>query len=131
MLKLYGQYVKRLSFPDYVPTPSKLTALLQHCFSLVELCIPTRKLSPDKLKKIIQPLGKLQSLDILWTDDIYPLLMICNKLKKLTVRVERKPSERLNSLQNWSWLDQWISEGFLPQTINVVVGSNSLSTHLV
>jgi len=129
VLKLYGQNVKRLSFPDHVPTHSKLSALLQHCINLVELCIPTRKFSLNQLGKIIQPMGKLQNLDIVWTNDIYPLLTICDKLKELTVRVEVKVSG-LNSLQDYSWLDQWISKGLLPQALNVVVGSNSLLTYL-
>ena len=132
VLKSYGQNVQRLSFPDHVPTPAKLTALLQHCINLVELCIPTRKLSPNQLKKIIYPLGKLQSLDILWTSDIRPLLVLCGKLEKLTIRIEVKLAGISSSPSTvfCSLLGEWVIQGFVPQTLNVVVGQTYQLTWL-
>jgi len=125
VLKLYGQNVKRLSFPDHVPTPCKLTRLLQNCSNLVELCIPTRKFSPKQLEKIIQSMDKLQNLDVLWSSDISLLLMICDKLKKLTIRVEKQ-----YSINSWLWLDEWVSKGLLPQVLNIVVGQSSQLIYL-
>ena len=120
-----GQYIKRLSFPDYAPTPSKLVALLRHCKDLVELRIPTRKLSSHQLEEAIQPLGKLQHLDIPWTSDVHSLLVICDRLNELTIRVELSKYQ-LNPLISPlnSWLDKWAIKGFLPQTLNFVMGQN-------
>ena len=51
VLKSYGQFVKRFSFPHHV-IPSKLT-FLQYCSNVTELSLPIVKLSPDKLEMII------------------------------------------------------------------------------
>jgi len=72
---------------------------------------------------------KLQSLDIPWRPKIYLLLVICSKLKELTVRMEtntryiycgNRPVFQFKSALD-SWLEKWVMEGFLPQTLNIVV----------
>jgi len=58
-----GHYVKRLSFPDHVPTPLKLSVMLQYCTNLVELSIPTSKLGDsNQLEKVVQSVGTSQKL---------------------------------------------------------------------
>ena len=52
------------------------------------------------------------------------LLLISARLKELTIR--EKPSTQTHSLVSHSfvalhsWMDQWIKEGFFPQTLNVI-----------
>jgi len=136
VLKACGQYVKRLCLPDHAPTPAKMIRLLQHCKDLKELCIPTWQVSFDKLEKAMQFSCKLQYLDIPWTSDIGPILASCNRLKELTIRVVdgKKRGWILSSCfftSLDSWLDKWVMEGFLPQSVKLVVGRNIPLTPLV
>ena len=132
VMRSCGRHIKRLSFPDHVPNPSKLTSMLRYCINLVELSIPTSKLrSSDQLGKIIQSVGTLQNLDITWSSDLHPPLDICGKLKELTIRIGIKamkkgknsvsPRRTLCKSLN-SWLDEWAIKRFQPQTLKIVVG---------
>lgn len=58
LLESCGPYIKRLSFPDHV-TPSKLTVMLSNSSNLVELSIPTSKLNPEQLQRVIRPMEKI------------------------------------------------------------------------
>jgi len=134
VLKSCGRYIVQLSFPDHV-VPSKLTALLLHCSNLVQLSIPTSQLSPDQLMKVMKSAEKLQGLDIQWTNQIYPLLEICGRLKELTVRtvtrltLDSEDSSFREGLD--SWMDKWVKNGFHPQTINVSAAQSSSLIDLV
>ena len=110
VLKACGQYVNHLSFPHRV-TPSKLIPMLQHCSNLVELHFSTSKLSCDRLGEVLQSMRKLQILDIQWTGEIPPLLVICNKLKELTIR---KQYLYLSDV-----LTEWAMKGFIPEKLNI------------
>jgi len=123
VLKSCGQHVKRMSFPDHV-MPSKLTTLLQHCINLIELSIPSSKLSPNQLAKVMQSAENLQDLDIQWTSQIYPLLEVCGRLKVLTVRIAVKLSyyNKVSSLRVGldSWMGKWVMNGFHPQNLKIM-----------
>ena len=113
VLKSCGQYIRRLSFPDHV-APSKLTVMLRHCSNLVKLSIPTSKLSPDHLGKLIEPMGKLQSLDIpKATNPIHLILAVCARMKELTVRLTTQDNVE-------TILTEWAKKVFVPQALNVV-----------
>ena len=127
VLKMCGEHVRRLSFSHHV-MPTKLIAMLKCCRNLVELRIPTSKLSTDQLGKAIEPMRNLESLDVLWYhgDDINPLISIGARLKELTVR-ERPKKQTRGPTRSFSfdvalqlWMDKWVKEGFHPQTLNVV-----------
>ena len=112
LLESCGQHIKRLSFPDHV-TPSKLTVMLPHCSNLVTLSIPTSKLNPEQLTKIIGPMEKLQSLDVPLSTDTDQLLAICSKLKELTIRVADTDGCEVI-------LTKWVKRACIPQALNVV-----------
>ena len=118
-LKSCGQYISHLSFPHHV-TPSKLMPMLKYCNNLVELRLSTRRLSCDQLEEAIQSMGKLQTLDILWTSEIPPILLICNRLKELTIR---KQHLRLTEV-----LNEWAIKGFVPITLNIFCSIEAYTT---
>ena len=125
VLKSCGQHVKRLCFPGHVMPPKQLMAVLQHCSNLVELCIPTCKLNHDKLKKMMESTEKLWSLDVPWIGAIQPaLLVICSRLKELTVRIDVKWKISSFQLVLGSWLDEWAMKEFLPNTLKIAAGQN-------
>ena len=121
LLKLYGQYVKQLSFSDHVMVmpPVEFTAMLRHCVNLVELHIPTTKLSCDQLGNALKRMDVLQRLDVSWESEIDPLIIICSRLKELTIRTIGK-SCFYSPVD--SWLDNWVMKGFHPLMLNFVVG---------
>ena len=117
LLKSCGQYIKRLSFPDHV-APSKLTAMLQNCNNVVVLSIPTSKLNPDQLRKLIRSMERLQSLDIpIVSSAIHLLLPICARLKELTIRI---PAQLGNVALYQTILTEWAKNTFVPRTLNIV-----------
>ena len=119
VLKSCGQHVKRLSLPDHVIS-SKLTSLLRPCVNLVELSIPTSKLSPDQLITVMKSAEKLQGLDIQWTSQIYPLLEVCGRPKVLTVRIGVRQLYYCTLSSGLdSWMDKWVMNGFQPQTLKI------------
>ena len=65
--------------------PSQSTVMLQYCSNVVELSLPTTTLNPGQLELAIQHMEKLQSLEIPWMDEIDPLLVICGRLRELTI----------------------------------------------
>jgi len=132
VLKLCGRHIRKLSFPNHMIHIFRLTAMLHHCSNLVELGIPTSKMTPDQLKRLIEPMVKLKSLDIAWNCELHPLLVICAKLKELTVRISLK--HQLNYYFDHtlnSWLDNWVTKGLLPGMLNIIVGINIPFTNLV
>ena len=136
VLKSFGEYIKRLSFPDHV-MPSKLASMLKYCRNLVQLSIPTSRLSADQLGKAIESMRYLEKLDVPWNGDINPLLLISAKLKELTIREKvKKPTSIapisysfFDSLD--SWMDKWVKEEFHPQTLNIVSNAHILPATLM
>ena len=128
LLKLLGGHIERLIFPDHVIIPSKLVPMLQHCTNVIELSVPTSKLNCNQLEKVLKSMQKLQSLDIPWTSEVHPLLVLCcnyRGLKELTIRIARNDDLYQRSkfeLSLDSWLDKWVTKGFQPQVLKIVVG---------
>jgi len=117
VLQLCGSHMKRLSFPDMViPVES-----LQHCDNLLQLSLPSVKLSLDQIKTMIQYMTKLQCLDILLASktDIKSLLQMVNStIKELTIReriMDSSFEEVLHLL-----LNEWTALQLFPNTINIV-----------
>jgi len=77
----------------------------------------------------------LQSLDISWTIEIHPLLLICGKLKELTIRMEAESCiiGEVSSFEKDldTWMYKWVMNGFQPQTLKVVVGQRIPLSKLV
>ena len=65
---------------------------------------------------------KLQSLQIPWTSEIHPLLMICSRLKELII-TDLGDTDTM--------LTEWAKKGFIPQTLSITIGDYFLSPDLV
>jgi len=128
VLKTKGELVRKLCFPDYV-TPSTIVKLTKYCCNVTDLSMPTTKLGPQQLGEVVQRMRCLQKLDIQWNVDFKQLLAMVltnTDLKELTIRIERKKDE-LQYVAQFSesvdvWFQYWISNGFIPQSLNVVLG---------
>ena len=72
VLKLYGQHVKRLSFPQHV-IPSKTVEMLGRCDNMTDLSLPAAKLNHQQLQKIFPVMNNLQWLDVQWDIEIRQL----------------------------------------------------------
>ena len=110
VLKSCGRFIEQLSFPNHV-MPSM--SALRYCTNLVELSLPKTELSPDELEMAIEPMEKLQSLCIPWTyDEIYPVFVICSRLKELTITQ--------NMISYESTITEWEKYGFIPEKLNII-----------
>ena len=122
VLHACGTHVKQLSFPDLV-IPLKS---LQLCRNVVQLSLPSTKLSLTQLKTIMQSMRKLQYLDCLWTskNDIRHLLWIVGypaygyTIKELTIREQVKDSSFHEAF--YFLLNEWMAFNLIPHTLNVV-----------
>ena len=120
VLKAYGQHVKRLSFPHHV-TPAILTGMLSYCNNVVQLSLPSTKLDPEELGKILLQMGHLQRLDVEWDIDIKQLLMqISVNLKELTIRLKKTVSREEIIRSTDSWVRNWLLKRLIPQEVNIV-----------
>ena len=122
VLKVYGQHVKRLSFHV---TPSKLK-MLEYCSNVVKLSLPTTKLDPEKLGKILLNMRHLHQLDVQWDIEIRHLLELPTlNLKELTVRIHKVTFTKIFSSTR-AWVHYWISKsGCVPEKLNIVTESYS------
>ena len=127
VLKVYGQYVKRLAFyhglyrvrTKDVKLSSKLVNSLEYCVNLTKLSLPTIEIDPKQFGKVLLlHIGNLQTLDV-QCRDIQALLETVRgskiNLKELTIRHP-----------NWNggiigpWVDYWMSNKFIPQKVNII-----------
>ena len=117
VFKSCGGHVKRLSFPDFV-IPVKL---FQHCSNVVQLCLPSAKLTVNQLRTAMQYMKTLQYLDISWTPriEIKGLLLISTNLKELTIREQVKGSS-FHTAFLVVLLNEWASLRLTPYTLNIV-----------
>ena len=117
LLKICGQYVKRLIFPDHV-TPFALYEMVSHCKNITQLSIPTgTEIDVRKLSKAVQCMQDIEKLEVKFSGaDITPLLGI-RDLYKLTIYV---PRGTCRSSQCESWVRQWKGNSFLPPKLTFV-----------
>ena len=142
VLKLYGQYVKRISFyhglyrvsrenraygfvdskldSDLVGdvTHSQLLKYLEYCNNLTELSLPTIEMDPKKFGKVLLSMRNLQKLDVRCHDIQALLDVISVNLEELTIRKE--PNSNWNGEIIGPWVDYWMSKKFAPQKVNIV-----------
>jgi len=123
VLKVYGQHVKRLSFPNRISLPSRLLRFLGYCSNAVELSLPTTVLNPEQLGKCIH----LQKLDIQWDGKIKQLLEVVGgtgNLKELIVRVTGSLQSQYSNIDSFirigSWMNYWTSHGYVPQKLIII-----------
>ena len=136
LLRSCGEYIKRLSFPDHVP--SSLLKMLPYCINVVHLNLAKTKLDPDQLVMATKHMTQLQTLDILWNTDLmqFVYIMLSMKavaanLKELTVRVKAKERELdsiHSSLQSFLY---WLTKGVMLANLNIVCSHYELRTDLI
>ena len=81
------------------------------------------KLSPYKLKMVIKPMKRLQSLDIPWRcETINPLLDISSRLKELTI------TQLDDAISCEMLLTEWAKKEFIPETLQIIRDSSELLT---
>jgi len=120
LLKSCGGSMKRLLFPDHVPPPLKLVSMFQNCKNVIELSLPTTKLDIEQLRKIVQYMRQLRTLDVQWNINLVSLLSIGTKLEELTVRLVIMNDEFEDWESSLSMLiENWVSKMFTPQNINI------------
>ena len=67
---------------------------------------------------------KVQRMDILLTSELNSLLVICRRLKELTVRIIKhwgyKSRDQRFPMTLGSWLNEWVRKGLQPQMLRIV-----------
>ena len=63
MLKMCRQHIKLLSFPNS-RVPSTLVEMLQYCSNVQHLSLPSTKLDPEQLQRIIHHMRYLQTVEV-------------------------------------------------------------------
>ena len=127
LLKSFGEHVKVLSFPNYVP-PLKLEKMLDYCPNVNELNIPTTELCDvDQVRSVLGHMKHLQKLDMQWNHQTCHLLKLTfdTDIKEFTIHVNmniigRRADKLYNQFvsQLYAWIKEWIYKGFVPQRIN-------------
>jgi len=119
VLKACGDYIKRLMFPDHVPTPSTLFKMLSHCNNVMQLRLPPEtKLDSEELRLAVQHMELLEKLEVQLSTDIEPLLRI-GGLKELTVHVVIAQKLEIYDFCI-ACVHKWIGKGFVPSKLNIV-----------
>ena len=91
-LKVCGRHVKTLSFP-YCRVSSTLIEILQYCSNVQHLSLPSTKLDPEQLQKIIHLIGCLHTLEIKvdYNSNIGHLFSNTSHLKEITIISDSGP----------------------------------------
>ena len=89
---MYGQHVKALSF-QYCRVSSTLIEMLQCCSNVQHLSLPSIKLDPEQLQKIIHLIGCLHTLEIKvdYNSNIGHLFSNTSHLKEITIISDSGP----------------------------------------
>ena len=105
---------------------SKLLGMLKNCGNVTQLSLRLLSINYDhavQLKEVLQHMRYLQRLDVQWDNDIKQLLVAFNHgvyLKELTIRTDLVRDS--DQHHGFSWVRYWMSNGFVPQNINIVTG---------
>jgi len=113
ILTVCGQHIKVASFP-YSKIPVEM---LQYCSNVQHLSLPSIKLDPEQLKKIINNMCCLQTLELKVDDDIdtKQLLLNTSQLRELTIITNSYTCDLSLKL-----FEEWKESRFRPSSFNVV-----------
>jgi len=115
LLKVCGKYVRKMAFPDHVPS-SKLVEMLKYCSIVTHLSLPKGTVfSETQLREALEHVTQLEYLIIHWWLAIKPLLLIAANCKELTVYASVNRPVLLSH-----WLQEWMENGFMPRNLNIV-----------
>jgi len=121
VLKRCGEYIKRMFFPDHV-TPSILIKMLNHCNNVTELRLPPGAKLSCKQLAFLQSMKQLEKLEALLSND-FKLLLQISTLRELTLHAEEKAVQPFCM----PCVEEWVTKGFVPCNLNVVVHTYNLN----
>jgi len=122
VLRICGQHVKLLSFPNPVTSLERLVATIQFCHSVTELSLPSMQLDHDQLRKVLLHMQHLQTLDIQWSSEIKEVLEVVGiNLKVLTIRIQTVQPFIAIDFSTKYWIEYWIMKRFVPQRLNIFI----------
>ena len=111
VLKVCGQHIRTLSFPNKVP--STLVEMLQYCSNVQHISLPSA--NPEQLLMMIHHIRHLQTLELKvdCDSDIEQLFLCTSHLKEITIIS--------NSGANYGDLfKHWKEKKFMPPSCNVI-----------
>ena len=121
VLKLCGQYIRVLSFPNG-RVPSTLVEMLQYCSNVQHLSLPSTKLDPEQVRKITHHMMCLQTLQLKVGDnvrDIKQLLIITGQLGELAISSTFYSYTEVNIV-----FKHWVELKLMPSSFNVIITTN-------
>ena len=139
VLKVCGQHIKVLSFPNSRVTPM-LEDILQYCSNVQHLSLPLIKLDPEQVRKTVHHMGCLQTLELKVgkVAEIKQLLIDTSQLTELVVNLygyrdslqvfkhwkglEFRPSN-LKLISSGGYIDDLVS--YVTQLTNIPTGTNA------
>ena len=119
-VKVCGQHIKVLAFPNYNRTPSTMVAMLQYCSNVQHLSLPSTVLDHEQLRKAIHHMANLQILEVevdSWK--IKKLLINTSHLRELIMY--NYACIFFNGVQCEEILVQWKETECRPLNINLFV----------
>ena len=110
VLKVCGDHVKVLCFPDHV-TPTKLVSMLRSCRYVTQVSLGTY-LYTDQLGKAMSRMLRIQKFEFHCARyGLEPILPFVVHLEELTVHTK---------VIDYDWLQNWVAARFKPPKLNVV-----------
>ena len=129
ILKTCGEYIKLLSFPNYVPAPSKLAKMLYHCRNVTKLSLGTCMSAANQLEKIVENMTQLRMLEVHWKPHlITPLLLIAAKLRLVELTMYRHFGYDNSEGIHYMYVEEYVNLRCTPPNLNVVT---KICPHLV
>ena len=128
ILKACGGCIKLLSFPNYMPAPSKLVKMLHHCRNVTKLSLGTC-MPANQLEKIVLNMSQLQMLEVHWKPHlISPLLLIAAKLQLVELTMYRHFGYDNSEGIHYMYVEEYVNVHCTPPNFNVVT---KMCPHLV
>ena len=132
MMKMCGQHVKVISFP-YCRASSTLLEMLLYCSNVQHLSLPSTKLNPEQIIKIIHHMGCLQTLEIKVDHDtnIGQLFSNTSHLKEIMIISDSgsrfEDLFKNSSISGPRLFKYWIEAQCRPPSCNVIARGSTTS----
>jgi len=122
VLKVCGQHIKVLSFP-YSRVPSTLVEMLQYCSNVQHLSLPSTKLEPEQLQRMMQHMRYLKTLEVKVDNDshIKQLFSDTGHLQEITIVSYSKSHVFYVDVFRY-----WQENQFRPPNFNVITSPHNV-----
>jgi len=128
ILETCGEYIKLISFPNYIPVPSQLEQMLHHCRNVTKLSLGTC-LSANQLERVVENMTNLQALEVHWKPHlISPLLLIAAKLRLVELTMYRHFGYDNSDGVHYMYVEEYVNACCTPPNLNVVT---KMCPHLI